>query len=165
MYLNNGQLASEKSSWYQMLFVFRNYHNSNKCYQCIWINGLLAGGKSNWYYQLPFVTMRIPMALSKAGVQYISIYFQAVRKVLTIEAKGEGEEVSLEIFILLWSCRSQYFSCQDLWSRDCEQDCQGIHGVLHYTVHATEKEFRLKARDGKEIWIKIHGCIFCFVQT
>ena len=105
------------------------------------------------------------MTLSKTKVQYISIYFQAVRKVLTIEAKGEGEEVSLEIFILLWSCRSQYFSCQDLWSRDCEQDCQGIHGVLHYTVHATEKEFRLKARDGKEIWIKIHGCIFCFVQT
>ena len=41
------------------------------------------------------------MTLSKAKVQYISIYFQAVRKVLTIEAKGEGEEVSLEIFILL----------------------------------------------------------------
>jgi len=57
--------------------------------------------------------------------------WQAVRKVLTIEAKGEGEE--------------------DLWSRDCEGDCQGVHGVLHYTVHPTEKEFRLKARDGKEI--------------
>jgi len=57
--------------------------------------------------------------------------WKAVRKVLTIEAKGEGEE--------------------DVWSRVCEVDCQGVHGVLHYTVHAPEKEFRLKARDGKEI--------------
>ena len=75
---------------------------------------------------------------------------------LTIEAKGEGEEVHRPRICCIFEHFRNFaiffnFVDQDVWSRVCEVDCQGVHGVLHYTVHAPEKEFRLKARDGKEI--------------
>jgi len=57
--------------------------------------------------------------------------WQAVKKVLSIEARGDGEE--------------------EVWRRACEDDCQGVHGGIHYNLHVAEKEFRLKARDGKDI--------------
>ena len=53
---------------------------------------LLTGENWRGILFLPFLILRNP-----AG----EIYFQAVRKVSTIEAKGEGEEVGLYISILI----------------------------------------------------------------
>jgi len=37
-----------------------------------------------------------------------------------------------------------------VWEQDCKVDCEGVHGVLHYTIHATEGA-KLQARDGVAI--------------
>merc|ERR1712080_149011 len=51
---------------------------------------------------------------------------QSVRKVLSVRAENDGGEV--------------------LFERACEEDCSGVHGEIHYTVHGQEKEFRVLAR-------------------
>merc|ERR1711962_1912629 len=53
--------------------------------------------------------------------------WQSVRKVVSIRAETEGAEV--------------------LFERACEEDCSGVHGEIHYTVHPQEKEFRVLARN------------------
>merc|ERR1712226_770042 len=53
--------------------------------------------------------------------------WQSVRKVLNVRAVDEEGEV--------------------LWERVCESDCSGVHGVIHYTAHTGEKEFRVLARN------------------
>ena len=52
--------------------------------------------------------------------------WQAVRKVVRVTAEKEGGGV---------------------WVRQVEEDCEGVHGSIHYTVHAQEQEFRLLARN------------------
>merc|ERR1712112_728833 len=52
--------------------------------------------------------------------------WQSVRKVVSVRAETEGGEV--------------------LFERACEEDCSGVHGEIHYTVHNQEKEFRVLAR-------------------
>eukprot|EP00090_Calanus_glacialis_P001129 TRINITY_DN10793_c0_g1_i2.p1 TRINITY_DN10793_c0_g1~~TRINITY_DN10793_c0_g1_i2.p1 ORF type:complete len:108 (-),score=46.20 TRINITY_DN10793_c0_g1_i2:167-490(-) len=50
--------------------------------------------------------------------------WRAVRKILALKGKIEGEE----------------------FEKICEEDCEGIHGNIHYTVHK-EGEFRMKLRN------------------